>query len=137
MIYIEKNQLNKVAIEVKQGQPSNNIYWLFEMINETGTVEKSRYFTTPDISPSPNRYNLFEITESDTGSPSDLVNNVPIRLEEGQWRVNMYGNVNPWILTTIPTLGSPSQTLRMIVGEVLNNVYSGKQQPQPIPNVYS
>lgn len=140
MIYIVRNQVNKIAIEVTQGQPINNIYWLFQMINETGSAEKSIYFTTPDISPSPSRYNLFIIDERNNGSTLQLVNNVPIRLDEGQWRVNMYGNINPWNLSQVPTLGNPTQTLRMIVeGDNPPNlvVYQGKQQPQPIPSVYN
>jgi hypothetical protein len=140
MIYIVKNQINKVAVEVKQGVPQNNVHWLFEMINETGLSEKSIYFTTPDISPSPNRYNLFIIDERNTGSTSILVNDIPIKLDSGQWRVNMYGNSTPWNLSTVPTLGNPSQTIRMIVeGPNPPNlvVYEGKQQPQPVPNVYN
>jgi hypothetical protein len=139
MIYIEKNNLNKVAIEAIQGIPANQIYWLFEMINETAINEKSIFYTTPDISSSPNRYNLFVINESDLGSTASLVNNVPICLDAGQWRVNLYSNINPWNLNIPFTTGPSVQTIRMIVSgtnSIVNPVYNGAQFPSPIDDVY-
>lgn len=139
MIYIEKNNLNKIAIEAIQGIPSNQIYWLFEMINETAIIEKSIFFTTPDISPSPNRYNLFEIDEISTGSTASLVDNIPINLDTGQWRVNLYSNVNPWVLSSTFSTGDIIQTVRMIVSgtnSIVNPIYNGSQFPTPVPDVY-
>ena len=74
MIYIEKNTNNLVALELSQTLPTcTSCSYLFEFVYEETTENRTRYFTTADISPAPRRYNLFALTESVAGEMSAVV----------------------------------------------------------------
>lgn len=85
MIYINKNTENRIALTLSESTEKPN--FLFQFVNE---YDKTiTYFTTPDISTATNRYNLFVITDSDSGS---IVggNNIPLNFTSGQYKYTIY-----------------------------------------------
>ena len=115
MIYIEKNTQNDFALELT-GLTGCDAYFLFEFEFEFTLDRSSRFFTAPDTSSFPSRYNLFSLTESDTGATGDA-DNVPICLESGQYKYKIYTSSSPIDITNIPgyTGDSPISQGRMVV----------------------
>lgn len=140
MIYIQKNTINQIALELSCLIPSTYIYFLFEFTFEGDTSREVRYYTTDDISPSTCRYNLFEIEESETGSIT--TNNInPIQLEPGQYLYKIYAGENPVnyldlspYLTTEPI----SYGQMIVVGEssLIDTVYDSGLIDNTTPSVY-
>lgn len=148
MIYIEKNAVTTFVLELSQTLPTSYQYFLFEFVFE-GTLEPdSKWLITPDISPSTNRYNKFQIEESDFGnlvyadnynaSPYD-----PLKLDIGQHAVFIYASDVPWSFGSplvLPTRDQAIQEVRGVVygpnDPIINEVYLGDQDPNPTPSVY-
>lgn len=145
MILIRKNTLNTFAIEVSGLVPSVNRYFLFEWVSEITTERESKWITTPNISLGINRFDFFEIPESDSGS--DIVDNFfspssSFRLDLGQHRVYVYTSSSPWDLyftpLVLPSRNAAVQTLRAVVEgqSTLPPVYQDLQIPTPPNPVY-
>ncbi len=87
------NDQNNVVVTLTESTTlPSPVYYFFKFFREYSTLpvkEGPIYFTSPDLSPYPERYNLFSITESDTGSTVD-VNDTPIKLIPGQWNYEVY-----------------------------------------------
>lgn len=148
MIYIEKNAVTTFVLELSQTLPSSYEYFLFEFVFE-GTLERdSKWLISADISPSTNRYNKFQIEESDFGnlvyadnynaSPYD-----PLKLDIGQHAVFIYASDTQWTFDSplvLPTRDEAIQEVRGVVyGEnepIIDPVYWGNQDPDPSPSVY-
>lgn len=125
MIFIEKNKLNKVALELSNllaSTPSNN--FLFEFVYEANQNRYSRYFYTPDISIYHNRYNLFEIDDNYLGATGTTAIN-PIQLEPGQYYYNVYSSTFSVDFNDLSTFtGSILSTGRMVVSGTISGTFS-------------
>jgi hypothetical protein len=125
MIYIEKNKLNKVALELSNLLPStpSNVF-LFEFVYEANQNTYSRYFYAPDISVYQNRYNLFDIDENYLGATGTTATN-PIQLEPGQYFYNIYSSTFSVDFSDLsPFTGSVLSTGRMVVTGTISGTFS-------------
>lgn len=114
MIYLEKDELNLVALSLTESSSLVNPNFLFVFENEFDTEDDPLYFTTPDISTRKNRYNLFSITEG-----------TDITLVKGQYTYQVYeSNIIPTDISD--TTGICLEEGRMIVSSDVvefNTVY--------------
>lgn len=127
MIYITKNTVNTFALELTGLLSSTYIYWLFAFVPENVLEPTTLYFTSPDDSIYPCRYNQFELTEADAGATGPS-NDVPILLTSGQYLYNIYGSTASININSIATLLTTDvvSTGRMVVtGDnlIINDVY--------------
>ena len=84
-----KGVTNKVVLTLTEKSKLNSPYYLFIFENEFDIETNPIPFTTSDISFSTNRYNLFEITESDSGEEDGGID-VPLKLIIGQYKYSIY-----------------------------------------------
>ena len=89
MIYIKKGVTNKVVLTLTEKSTLTSPYYLFIFENEFDLEENPIPFTTTDQSFSINRYNLFEITESDSGVVDGGID-IPLKLIIGQYKYSIY-----------------------------------------------
>lgn len=139
MIYIEKNTIGKFALELSQTLPTcTSCSYLFQFTWNETPENRTRYFTTPDISPALDRYNLFVISESLSGSTGSIVDNSPIQLDPGQYDYLVYWTTGSIDINDItPILNStPISNGRMVVyTSSINSVYNQVINTQK-PSVY-
>jgi hypothetical protein len=125
MIYIRKNNLNKIALELSNllpSTPSNT--FLFEFVYEGNQNRYSRFFYTPDISVYQNRYNLFDIDENFLGATGTTAFN-PIQLEPGQYYYNVYSSTFSVDFNDLsPFTSSILSTGRMVVAGTISGTFS-------------
>lgn len=135
MIYINKNSLNNVVLTLSESSILTNPYYLFEFINDWQLEENptSIFFTTPDISNYTERYNLFQITESTTGSTSGG-SNVSLSLVNGQYNYNVYES-SASTLSISATTGVIIESGRMVVGDVIQSLNDNTNN-SPSLNIY-
>ena len=117
MIFIERNTVNEVPLTLTEKVTIPNPYFVFSF-QHIATLDEQEpliYFTAPDTSDYCNRYNLFEITESDSGSTTGG-NNIPLYLKPGQYEYKAYesvtGSLDPL------TFGNLLEEGKMIVGDM-------------------
>lgn len=89
MIYINKDETNKVVLTLSENSSLSSPYYLFKFVNEFNSSPKPIYYTTPDLSINPGRYNLFNIVESASGSTTGGTN-VALNLVPGQYNYTVY-----------------------------------------------
>ena len=140
MIYIEKNTLNQVVLELTAAAPIGWEYFIFELTWQTEATDYKRYLILDDLAPSgaQDRYNLFSINEDELGSTAQIVDNGTVFLNPGQYKVKIYASPNPIDPTDIfPVISGPIiQTQRMVVDgsdpttpEVYQSVYVNTYTP--------
>jgi hypothetical protein len=116
MIYIEKNMVNDVVLELSDVLASDQIYFLFSFTPENEVNPVTQYYIGIDVSVNPCRFNHFEITESDSGgfSPVDAS---AINLNAGQYVYKVYSSnniINTSNYTSLLT-NEPVEIGRMVV----------------------
>lgn len=128
MILINKNELNKIVLTLDESSRISNPYYTFQFVNEFGTNTTGITFTTPDLSQSKNRYNLFYLTESSSGSTTGG-DNIPLNLTSGQYLYRVY-EASASTLQISATTGTIIESGRMVVAtdnnnstDLFNNVY--------------
>jgi len=140
MIYIEKNTNNLVALELSQTLPTcTSCSYLFEFVWDETTENRTRYFTTADISPAPRRYNLFALTESVAGSTGSAVSASAISLDPGQYAYNVYWTGSSFNFPADISLllsSSSISTGRMVVAGTASNAIYQTVTPTPTSSVY-
>lgn len=119
MIYIAKNSLNNIVLTLTESSSLSSPYYLFEFISDwqLGDNKTSLFFTTPDVSLFQDRYNLFHLYESPTGSTSGGIN-LPLNLENGQYSYNVYES-SAQTISISATTGVVIESGRMVVGDVI------------------
>lgn len=127
MIYIKKNELNKVVLTLNESGTLSNPNYLFVFQNEYNLSSVPVYFTTSDTSLFPERYNLFSITESFTGSTTGGTS-VPLSLMAGQYRYDVYESTGSTISISATT-GVIVETGRMVVDD-LTHIYEDEIIPE-------
>lgn len=117
MIFIERNTVNAVALTLTEKVTIPNPFFVFSF-QHIATLDEQQpliYFTAPDLSDYCNRFNLFQITESDSGSTTGG-NNIPLYLKPGQYEYKAYqsttGSLDPL------TFGSLLEEGKMVVGDM-------------------
>ena len=141
VIFIEKNTVNVFVLELSQILTPAQAFFLFEFYWEGTNNPAPRYFTAPDTSTALPRYNEFTLTESDSGITTPA-NNVPVWLDPGQYRYNVYASTTPInILAIGPVLATGVVSTGKMVVEGVNlivpPVYQGININTTTPNVYS
>lgn len=117
MIFIDRNEVNEVPLTLTEKVTIPNPFFVFSF-QHLATLDEYQpliYFTAPDLSDYCNRFNLFEITESDSGSKVGG-NNIPLYLKPGQYEYKAYesvtGSLDP------ETFGNLLEEGKMIVGDM-------------------
>lgn len=113
MIYINKNQTNKVVLTLAENSTLDSPFYLFKFVNEFNSSPEPIYFTTPDISIHTSRYNLFNIVENASGSTTGGTN-VTLNLIPGQYNYTIY-EASASTLSVSATTGNIVEYGRMIV----------------------
>lgn len=124
MIYLIKDTINPVVLTLNELSTITSPYYLFEFIYEANLTPEPIYYTTNDETLAPNRYNLFNIEESSTGSTSGGTS-VALSLMSGQYTYNVYQS-SASTLSVSATTGGIIETGRMVVadltGQYINQV---------------
>lgn len=113
MIYINKNETNKVVLTLAENSTLDSPFYLFKFVNEYNSSPEPIYFTTSDTSIHTNRYNLFEVVENATGSTSGGTS-VALNLIPGQYNYTIYESTAS-TLSVSATTGNIVEYGRMIV----------------------
>lgn len=130
MIFINRNELNKVPLTLTEKVTIPNPFFVFSFqhISTLDEYQPLIYFTAPDVSDYCNRYNLFNITESDSGSTTGG-DNIPLYLKPGQYEYKAYqsetGSLDP------ETFGTLLEESKMIVGDMTE-----EGQDTAVPEIY-
>lgn len=117
MIFIERNTVNEVPLTLTEEVtiPAPFFVFSFQHISTLNEYQPLIFFTAPDLSDYCNRYNLFEITESDSGSTTGG-DNIPLYLKPGQYEYKAYesttGSLDP------DTFGKLLEEGKMVVGDM-------------------
>lgn len=120
MIYLEKNKINDVVLTLSESYIGN---YLFEFLWSGYTEDQPIYlWKTPVISNE--RFNLFEISDSDTGIIIGGTSG-DINFRNGQWTYNIIGTTysideNNYLM--IATSSSVIETGRMDVSGIDNSI---------------
>jgi hypothetical protein len=131
MIYIKKGVTNKVVLTLSEKSTLTSPYYLFIFENEFDLEENPIPFTTSDQSHSTNRYNLFEITESDSGEDGGI--DVDLKLIIGQYKYSIYESEIE-TLDINDTTGIIIESGRMVV--VSDDIISGNIPYGGYDNLY-
>ena len=132
MIYIKKGVTNKVVLTLTEKSTLTSPYYLFIFENEFDLEENPIPFTTTDLSFSTNRYNLFEITESDSGEVDGGID-IPLKLVIGQYKYSIYESEFE-TLDISDTTGQVIESGRMVV--VSDDIIDGEIPLGGYDNLY-
>ncbi len=117
MIYIIRNTVNEIVLTLTEKVTIANPFFVFSF-QPLATLDEYQsliYFTTPDISNYCNRFNLFELTEDDSGSTTGG-DDIPLYLKPGQYEYKAYqsvdGDLDPL------TFGILLEEGKMVVGDM-------------------
>lgn len=113
MIYIEKDTTNNIVLTLTESSRLSQPHYLFIFTNEYNINATPVYWTSPDISSYPNRYNQFRLVESDSGSKTGGIN-VPLSLIGGQWKYAVMESIEE-TLDPLLTTGVILEEGRMVV----------------------
>lgn len=112
MIYINKDEVNNIVLTLSEVSSLNNPYYLFVFQSEFNPEADPIYFTAPDISTYPERFNQFLLDEP-----------VDVELMKGQYTYTVYEAITePEDVND--TTGDVIEEGRMVVsGSVVNSIY--------------
>jgi hypothetical protein len=110
------------VLTLSESSSLTNPFYLFQFTNNWQIEETptSIFFTTPDTSNYRERYNLFEITESLTGSTTGGTS-VSLSLVNGQYDYNVYES-SASTLSISATTGVIIESGRMVVGDIIQTL---------------
>lgn len=117
MIFIERNLVNQIILTLTENVTIANPFFIFSFqpIATLDEYQSIIYFTAPDDSNYIDRYNLFELTEDDSGSTTGG-DDTALYLKPGQYEYKVYqsttNSLNP------VNFGSLLETGKMIVGDM-------------------
>lgn len=120
MIFIEKESTNQVVLTLSESSMLTTPTYLFEFENSYNISADLIYFTAPDISSHPERYNLFQITESSSGSTTGGTN-VSLSLIGGEYTYRVYES-SASTLSVSATTGVVIEEGKMVVGDYVANI---------------
>lgn len=117
MIFIERNSTNQIVLELTENVTIPNPFFIFSF-QALSTLDEYLpliYFTTLDLSNYIDRYNLFELVESDSGSTIGG-NSIPLYLKPGQYEYKVYQSTTDSL--DPDNFGSLLETSKMVVGDM-------------------
>jgi hypothetical protein len=117
MIIINKNSTNTIILELTSVSNLLNPNYLFEFKNDL--LNTSYFFTAPDLSNWKCRYNMFDITESNTPDPI----NGEVKLIGGSYTYNIYESTTITLSISATTGRIISTGKANVNGEQINNIY--------------
>jgi len=127
MIYINKNTTNNFVLTLSENSRLINPNYLFEFKNDFILNSEPIYWTNPDISNYPNRYNQFKLIEATSGSTSGGTSS--LSLVSGQYTYSVYESTGS-TLSISATTGRVIEKGRMVVAidnlittGTTNNIY--------------
>lgn len=126
MIYLKNNETNTFVLTLRESSTLSSPYYLFQFENEFIINPEPIYFTTDDLSMFICRFNMFELTLSDTGSENGGID-IPLKMRIGQWKYTVYES-EIQTLDPLETTGKIIETGRLIV--------AGSQTDVDINSVY-
>jgi hypothetical protein len=140
MIYITKDSTTRIALELNGTNPFSPEGWVFAFTPEWSLTEPTRYFTTGITGGTSaaelQRVYEFEIVESPAGSTALTVENLPINLDAGQWRYEVFAATGPVSFATSPAPDPLLLQYPVSVGRMFVDNLNGS--PTGAPNsVYS
>lgn len=140
MIYIIKNTTNNIVLELSGLTNETNPYYLFEFIDENNVDKPKRYFTTPNISTSIDRYDEFVMIESDNGSDTNA-DDSSINWNNGQYKYNIYISLSVIDIDDVVSIitNKPISTGRMVVNgidETVDVIYDSNITDATTESVY-
>lgn len=118
MIYIEKDKTNKFVLTLTEVSKLQNPFYIFVFKNEFILDSDQIIFSTPDISGHTNRFNLFQLIESEQGSTTGGYDEA-LNLVAGQWSYTVY-EADIQTLDLSQTTGTILEEGRMIVNGITN-----------------
>lgn len=89
MIFLDKDTTNRVVLTLDESSRLTNPFYLFHIKNEFDMDDNGFTYYTPDLSGNRGRYNLFNFTESSSGSTTGGFD-IPLKLVSGQYRYTIY-----------------------------------------------
>lgn len=113
MIYLQKNSTNNFVLTLSESSRISDPFYLFQFRNEYELNSEPFYFTTPDISSYPCRYNQFVLTESTSGSTTGGTS-IDLSLVIGQYEYKVYEATGS-TLSISGTTGRVLEIGRMVV----------------------
>jgi len=117
MIYIIRNTTNEVVLTLTEKVTIANPFFIFAF-QPLATLDEYQpiiYFTTLDLSNYIDRYNLFEIVESDSGSTTGG-DAIPLYLKPGQYEYKAYQSTTNSLDPN--DFGSLLEEGKMVVGDL-------------------
>lgn len=123
MIYIEKNSTNNIALTLSEKSKLAAPFYLFEFVAEFNReeVKQAIYFTAPDVSAYPERINLMQLVEGESGSKTEAngFEELPegkahLNLKRGQYIYTVFES-ETLTLDKTQTTGRVVETGRMVV----------------------
>ena len=122
MIYINRNDTNLICLSLSESVTISPVYFIFSFQHYASLTSEEPliYYTTPDISNSTNRFNLFELIEADyNASPAGSINggnDIPLYLIPGQYEYKVYQSTTDSLNPN--TFGDLLETGKMVVGDM-------------------
>jgi len=115
MIYLQKDNINTVILTLTESSQLSNPEFLFVFINEFQTFpnQDEIFFTTSNDSSYTNRYDMFDIELSSSGSTTGGTS-VALNLDSGQYRYEVY-EATASTLSISATTGSIIESGRLVV----------------------
>ena len=115
MITITRNTTNKIVLSLSESATMSYFVFTFQPLRTLDEANDLIYYYTPDVSIYSNRYNQFDIIESDAGGTSSI-NNAPIYLLPGQYEYKAYQSATTSLTASI--YSSPVEVGIMVVGSL-------------------
>lgn len=135
MIYLKKDQTNKVALSLTDNVTitGSTVYFLFDFTNTQ--TRNNTLFTAADSSTNTSRYNLFDI--SLTGSAYTNLTAGTISLESGWYNYDVYQMTGQTNLSLTGVTGSKIQTGKVLVTGTTSvngtqNTYTGTNRSRTV-----
>jgi hypothetical protein len=135
-IYLKKNTVNRFVLTVSESGSLLEPNYLLVFKNQYNTNSVDIPFTTPDLSSSTQRYNLFELIESSTGSTVGG-DSIPINLMVGEYTYNVYESTASTLsisATTGVVLETGIMTVDDTTGSFINEIIP--EQNNTNPSIY-
>ena len=126
-IYIKKEKTNRFVMTLKESGSLANPNYLLIFKNTYNTNSVEIPFTTTDLSPAKDRYNLFELVETSSGSTTGGTA-VPLSLMTGQYEYTAYESTGS-TLSISATTGVILETGRMVVDDESGVLFTNEVIP--------
>lgn len=137
MIYLNKDERNIIGLTLSETSRVSSPYYLFVFQSDGLKKEEPVVFIAPDVSMYPDRLNIFELVEGESGSTSFADGYEPLEedmahlsLMRGQYTYKVYESETK-VTTVAGTTGRVVETGRMTVQTTEDEPDKGQNNEQP------